>query len=506
MKKDWVECKLGDLLNLKNGFAFKAVNYIKEGVPVIRIGDINDWLVSSEKAVKIEESSIYDQYIVETGDILIAMSGATTGKFGVYNSNEKAYQNQRVGNLKIHSDSFINKSFIFYLLYSLKRDIEREAYGGAQPNISGVKIESLNTKLAPLPIQRAIVSKIEELFSDLDNGIANLKKAQEQLKVYRQAVLKKAFEGELTKEWREKQTNLPTADKLLDQIQKERENHYKQQLEDWKKAVEEWEENGKEGRRPTKPRKIKELPALTKDELKDLLTLPRGWMWSRVADIGRVETGSTPKRGNPRYWDNGNIPWITSGALNSEYVRECKEYVTDAALKETNVKLFPKRSLVMAMYGEGKTRGKTSELLIETTTNQAIACIIQSGLESQTRKYLKSFLLKIYQEIRRKSSGGVQPNINLNIVKNITIPLCSLPEQHQIVQEIESRLSVCDKLEESIEESLLKSEALRQSILKQAFEGKLLSEEEVELCKREKDYEPAHLLLERIKEEKKQKG
>jgi type I restriction enzyme S subunit len=111
-------------------------------------------------------------------------------------------------------------------------------------------IEKEFLPLAPLPVQRAIVSKIEALFSDLDNGIANFKKAQEQLKIYRQAVLKKAFEGELTKEWREKQTNLPTAEELLKQIKEERQNHYNQQIEDWKKAVKDWVKNGQKYRTP----------------------------------------------------------------------------------------------------------------------------------------------------------------------------------------------------------------------------------------------------------------
>jgi type I restriction enzyme S subunit len=81
-------------------------------------------------------------------------------------------------------------------------------------------------------------------------------------------------------------------------------------------------------------------------------------------------------------------------------------------------------------------------------------------------------------------------------------PLCSKEEQHQIVQEIESRLSVCDKVEESIVESLEKSKALRQSILKKAFEGRLLNDQELAACKSAPDYEPASVLLERIKEEK----
>ena len=248
-KKDWVECILGDLLKLKSGFAFKSSKYINEGIPVLRIGDIQDWNVDVYNAKRVEENDEYDPYIVNKSDILIAMSGATTGKFGIYNSDEKAYQNQRVGNLIPYSDKYTIKNYIYYLLYSLKRDIEIGAYGGAQPNISASKIEALQTKLFPLPIQRAIVAKIEELFSSLDRGIADLEKAQKQLVIYRQAVLKKAFEGELTKEWREKQAIWPTADELLEQIKKERQKYFEQQLEDWKKAVKAWEESGKEGDR-----------------------------------------------------------------------------------------------------------------------------------------------------------------------------------------------------------------------------------------------------------------
>jgi type I restriction enzyme S subunit len=116
-------------------------------------------------------------------------------------------------------------------------------------------IEKSEIPLPPLPEQRAIVAKIEQLFSDLDNGIVSLKKAQEQLKIYRQAVLKKAFEGELTKKWREEQTDLPSAEELLQQIKEERVKHYQKQLDEWKQAVKEWEDKGKEGKKPTLPKK-----------------------------------------------------------------------------------------------------------------------------------------------------------------------------------------------------------------------------------------------------------
>ncbi len=126
------------------------------------------------------------------------------------------------------------------------------------------------------------------------------------------------------------------------------------------------------------------------------------------------------------------------------------------------------------MYGEGKTRGKCSELLIEASTNQAIAAIHFEKHDIRVKPYLKYFLLKNYNDIRRLSSGGVQPNLNLGIVKKTEVPFPPLEEQTQIVQEIESRLSVCDKVEETINQSLQQAETLRQSILKQAFEGKLV--------------------------------
>jgi len=89
MREDWIEVELGEILKLKNGFAFKAKDYIEDGIPVFRIGNINDWIVSEYNAKRIKESEVYDDYIVENGDILIAMSGATTGKFGIYNSEKK---------------------------------------------------------------------------------------------------------------------------------------------------------------------------------------------------------------------------------------------------------------------------------------------------------------------------------------------------------------------------------------------------------------------------------
>jgi type I restriction enzyme, S subunit len=300
--------------------------------------------------------------------------------------------------------------FLFHYL------VQKRFRNEAEFNMTGavgqrrVPKKFLEEALIPLPSiveQQQIVSKIEELFSELDTSIEQLKTAQQQLKIYRQSVLKWAFEGKLTNE-----------------------------------------------------------------NVKDC-ELPKGWKQVRIEDIASVGTGATPLKGKKDYYENGRIPWVTSGSLNEEHVTSPTEFVTERALKETNLTVYPKHTLLLAMYGEGKTRGKCSELLIEATTNQAIAAIYFAKHDIRVKPLLKYFLLKNYSDIRRLSSGGVQPNLNLGIVKRTVLPFPPIEEQIRIVQEIESRFSVADKLEETITNSLQQAEALRQSILKKAFQGKL---------------------------------
>ncbi len=208
-----------------------------------------------------------------------------------------------------------------------------------------------------------------------------------------------------------------------------------------------------------------------------------------------VGTGVTPLKSKMEYYENGDIPWVTSGALNDWIVKEPSDYVTNKALAETNLKIYPKGTLLVALYGEGKTRGKCSELSFDSTTNQAIAAIVQVGLEEKLRKYLKYYLLKNYTEIRELAVGGAQPNLNLGIIENTIVPIPSENELDFIIDELEVQFSVILNLENAIESGLQKSDALRQSILKKAFEGKLVPQDPND--------EPASELLKRIKAEKK---
>ncbi len=350
----------------------------------------------------------------------------------------------------------------------------------------------------PLLEQKAIVAKIEQLFSELDNGIENLKTAQAKLKIYRQAVLKKAFEGVLTKEWREKQTNLPTAYELLEQIKKEREEYFKQQLEEWKQAVKEWEENGKVAKRPTKPKKTP-IPEITNNSL-----YPNNWIEGTMECVADA-IDPQPSHRTPPKVDNG-IPYIgiseidkVTGEINFEKSRKVSTIVLDEHI--ARYKLIEDDFVIGKIGTIGKPFFIPTERFFTLSANVVLVQPLRTISNPKYLYYLSKSPI-IENQFKTGSKATTQAAFGIKKVRLLEIPLCSLKEQNQIVQEIESRLSVCDKIEETIKISLAKAEALRQSILKKAYEGKLLSEQELENIKNDPEYESAEELLKRIKNER----
>lgn len=414
LPNDWQIKPLGEVCKLKNGYAFKSDNYLDKGIPVIRISDIKDGLIIPRNTVHVAENSIYDSYIINENEIIVAMSGATTGKFGIYKSKEKAYQNQRVGKFDILDKTIFDNNFLLHQLHSLKRQIEKDAYGGAQPNISSKKIEEMEIVLPPFETQQAIVSKIEELFSELDKGIEDLKTAQQQLKTYRQSVLKWAFEGKLTNE------------------------------------------NVKEG------------------------VLPKGWEMVKTIDVIKIiNNGYTPKS-EFLSEGSGEIPFIKVYNLNFNGTLNFKKNPT--FIPKANHEKDLKRSICIPgdvlINIVGPPLGKVSivtDQFPEWNINQAIVMFRPN--ENVISKYIAYYMQNTFTtnwlESTSKATAG-QWNVKVSTCREIPFPYCSVEEQHRIVQEIESRLSVADKMEESITQSLQQAEALRQSILKKAFSGELV--------------------------------
>ena len=460
---DWVESKDQD----PNG-----------EVRLIQLADIGDGFFKdqSDRFLTFKKSIELNCTYLQKGDILVARLPDPLGRACIFPlSGIKKFVTVVDVCIIRNNSNLINSQYLLYLINSPQTRLEVDKYksGSTRKRISRKNFAKIQFPIAPLPEQHRIVEKIEELFSELDNGVASLKKALEQLKTYRQAVLKWAFEGKLTEKWRNThQDSLEDADTLLEQIKAERKRHYQQQLADWKQALKEWENNGKETKKPTKPQQPKDLPPLTKEELSNLPSLPNGWMWVRLQNLAQDITDGDHQ---PPLKTETGIPFIViSNIKNNKIDFSQTMFVSD----EYYQKLKDNR------------KPRIGDILYTVTGSFGIPCLVNFEKEfcfqrhiglirlySMTEQKYMYYLLQahlIYQQAQELATGTAQKTVSLTVLRQFKTPLPSLQEQTQIVQEIESRLSVCDQLEATLTENLDKAEALRQSILKRAFEGKLV--------------------------------
>lgn len=194
LPQGWEVKKLGDIIKLKNGFAFKSNLFYDIGIPIIRIKNIQNENIILDDLVFCNPDDYknnLDNYLIFKNDILIAMSGATTGKIGLYNLNDKAYLNQRIGLLRI--DNNILRKYIFWFLYCNSEKNLTNAFGAAQPNLSTEQIHNIQIPLPPLKEQERIVGILDESFANIDENIKILEQDLLNLDELMQSALQKAF-------------------------------------------------------------------------------------------------------------------------------------------------------------------------------------------------------------------------------------------------------------------------------------------------------------------------
>lgn len=329
----------------------------------------------------------------------------------------------------LHSKT--NNEFLCYYLnyFNYKKYVS----GTTRLKLTQAQMRKIPIPNIPSDEQSRIVARIEELFSELDKAVGTLKTTKEQLEVYRQAVLKAAFEGKYTKWWRK--------------------NHNVS-------ANEEYCELRKENQ---------VFKDTSGDENELSLNIPDEWMKVRLGEIFDVEVGATPSRQHAEYW-NGSIPWVSSGEVRFTTINKTREMITDIGLKNASTNLQPIGTVLLAMIGEGKTRGQSAILNIPAAHNQNTAAILVSKTLCQP-KYIYYFLQLNYENTRRVGSGNNQKALNKERVRAIRVPFAPIAEQSIIVKEIEKRLSICENIEQTVNTALAQADAMRQSILKQAFEG-----------------------------------
>ena len=461
----WVWTKVKYICDLINGRAFKPNEWTTEGLPIIRIQNLNN----PEKPFNYCNFQVDSKYYIKSGDLLFAWSGTPGTSFGAHIWNrEDAVLNQHIFRVEINDD-LLTKLFFMYLINNNLREYISKAHGTAGlAHITKKKFDNSFVAIPPLPEQHRIVAKIEKLFTRLDAGVSALTTLKTQLKRYRQAVLKSAMEGKLTAKWREEHKGeLEPASELLERIKGER-----------KKRL------GK---------KYKEMPPVEKEGLAEL---PDGWEWVRVEDISLMKQYGTSEKA---IGDSTGIPVLRMGNIDDGRLifKKLKYYPKD--WPELDKFLLKDGDVLFNRTNSAELVGKTAVYKEYHPASVFASYLIRVQVDNKLYhpdllgNFINSFYGRKYINSVVSQQVG-QANVNGTKLYNMPLVLPPIKEQKEIIERIENRFSILGELDRILSESLTRAERLRQSILRRAFEGKLVPQDPTE--------EPASMLLERIREEK----
>ena len=388
--------------------------------------------------------------------------------------------------IKVLRPFLIDERFAYYACRALQ--LPDRGYSRHYPFLKKSKIP-----LAPYNEQRRIVAKIEELFSELDKGIESLKTARAKLNVYRQAVLKHAFEGKLTARWREvNKDKLETSELLLSRIKQEREARYEQQLQEWKAAVNKWEEGGRACKKPIKPRRQGNTLPLTPEEIKKLPDLPTPWQWVKLGQL--VWSVKDGPHYSPEYTISG-IPFISGGNIQPSGIDFfTAKFIAPELHQDLAQRCKPERGDVL--YTKGGTTGIARVNTYNMDFNVWVHIAVLKITESLKPFYLQHALNSpdCYAQSQKYTHGVGNQDLGLTRMVKIILPLCCLSEQKEIIQIVDQMTLELDTIEDEIKRSLNEADTLRQSILKRAFSGQLVPQDPRD--------EPASVLLDRIRAER----
>ena len=460
LPEGWEKTTLGEISIVKMGQSPNGKSYNKEKEGYLLIGGASDLgnIYPSPKQYTNEATKLS-----KTNDIIICIR-ATIGRL---NLSDKVYCLGRdVGGIEVNAN--VEAEFIWYSLMNSEAYLLKNSTGTTFQQVSSPTLKKLPIVYpTSKETQQAIVNKIESLFGEIDEGIGRLKTAAQQIQQYRQSLLKNAFNGELTKEWRSKHADtLPSENELLAQIQTAREEHHAQQLADWQTAVSQWEQNGKEWKKPSKP-KAPTQAVKFEDNFADL---PSGWIWGKLSDLGELARGKSKHRPrNDKKLFGGKYPFIQTGEVRAanRIIKKYEQTYSEFGLEQS--KLWQKGTLCITIAAN----------IAETAFLGFDACFPDSIVGFSASKavlpeYIELFIKSARTKIESYAPATAQKNINLNTLENLIVPYCSLTEQTQIVAILESKLTACDQLAAELAKQLKQAELLKQAVLKAAFSGSLL--------------------------------
>ena len=389
----------------------------------------------------------------------------------------------------ISPDGDISSRFVLWALREHEPTLEKLGTGSTFTAVTKAQVVSTPIKCPPHNEQRRIVEKIEALFDEIDRGVESLRDAKRAIGLYRQSLLKSAFEGRLTADWRAKNPDkLETPDALLTRIRKERGTHFELALKEWERSVDEWQNGGKTGRRPAKPKRP-ERPEM--HEAEDLHELPSAWFYLSLNGLVRsIRNGIAVKPDEIGPLKIFRISAVRPMAFDLTDFRR----ITDPDGRMEEYRLMHGDLLFTRYNGSRDYVGVSAMYRGDGThvyPDKLIRCQIESNIMNSA--YLEAATncgeSRSHVEKRIRTTAG-QSGVSGTDLKTMPVPICSPAEQAEIVRILDARLDAADAVDKEIDANLIRAESLRQSILKQAFSGKLVPQDPND--------EPAEALLARI--------
>ncbi|WP_324730652.1 restriction endonuclease subunit S [Pseudomonas paeninsulae] len=477
----WERVPLAEVATILNGAPFDSALFsTTEGMPLIRIRDVVTGETNTYYAGTYE-----DAYLVQQGDLLVGMDGDFNSGFW---GSKTALLNQRVCKIS-PVESLYDKQLLSLALPGYLAAINANTPSVTVKHLSSKTIGEIGLPLPPRAEQTRIVAKLEELLTDLDVGVAELKAAQKKLKQYRQSLLKSAVEGALTAEWRAQHTPAETGAQLLQRILTERRASWEaKQLAKFKE----------QGNAPPKDWQ-KKYPEPVQPDTTDLPKLPEGWVWASGEQLCVFITkGTTPPK-NLDIFGEKTVPFLRVTNLTDRGELDLADEVFVSV--ETH-QGFLARSAVypddVLMNIVGPPLGQVSVVpsdFPEWNINQAIAIFraVEGVLPWFICRYLLSPSAQRWLKARSKTTAG-QTNLTLEVCRSLPFPLPPQDEQKALLHTLEAALSSIVSEGGSIAYGLKQSTAQRQNILRAAFAGQLVPQDPND--------EPASVLLERIRVER----
>lgn len=465
----WLPVRLGQIGVLIRGVSYNksvVLSAPKDGYIGLLRGNNIGIEINFDALVYVPSDLVTEEQLLRASDMLIAMSSGSKDLVG------KAAQLSRDSHFAFGAFCGVfrcmpslNAKFIRVLMQSpiYRTHVAEQGKGIGINNLTKAHIEDFCFFLPPEEEQARIVAKVDELMALCDKLEAQQQEREELRKRCCTEIIKSlalsSNTHELRKAWNSTQVflsypfknkeeiaslrtaimKLATRGILTSQYTHERGLDFINELAELRTK-----------KSTNRSRKFNEDP-VEEREIPHLI--PENWVWARLGAVAEISSGSTPLKSRDDYHLSGTIPWITSTLTGRLYIDSADFFITEKAVKECNLSIYPAGTLIMAMYGQGKTRGQVTELRIKATTNQACAAIVLLDKSETFRRYVRIVLEERYHDIREFADGGPQPNLNGIKVKATVIPIPPKEEQERIVAMVSALTSLCDDLESKLHKS-----------------------------------------------------